>query len=62
MTAKGDEYRAKEAECREHAKRSFDAAAKRTLEELAGKWHDMADRAERDKQETLRSLFGLIPV
>ena len=45
---RADEYRAKEVECKEHAERAFDLATKRTLEELARNWHQMAERAERN--------------
>jgi hypothetical protein len=60
MTAKGDKYRAKEEERREHAKRSFDSGTKRTLEELARKCHEMADRADRnaDKRALARRVVS----
>ena len=47
MATKAEDYRSWETECRRYATRSFDLGTKRKLEQLAGKWHDMAERAER---------------
>ena len=47
IASKAEDYRSWETECRRYAARSFDLATKRKLEQLAGKWNDMAERAER---------------
>jgi hypothetical protein len=47
---KADDYRSLETECLRYAARSFDLSMKLRLEQLASKWHEMAERAERSER------------
>ena len=50
IATKADEYRSLETECLRYAARSFDLSMKLRLEQLASKWHEMAERAERSER------------
>jgi hypothetical protein len=42
-----DRYREREAECTRHAELAVDDTTRRSLEDLAHQWHELAERTDR---------------